>query len=104
MGGCVARCFHPPLHENDCLKKEVATLRLRLESEQTYRSDWDVVQSADGRVARTYECKICFENPIQCVLLPCGHAMSCHECAHIMGSVCGVCKSQVETVTSLTLV
>ena len=104
MGGCVARCLPALVHENYRLKKEVAALRLRLDSERAYRTDWDLVQQADGRVARTYECKICFEQPIQCVLLPCGHAMSCHTCAYKMGSVCGVCKSEVETVTSLTLV
>ena len=43
--------------------------------------DWAAVDASAGRLARRYECRICFARPIDAVLLPCGHALCCGPCA-----------------------
>ena len=64
--------------------------------------DFAALDAAERRLARAYECKICFAHPIESVFLPCGHAMCCTSCAASRGT-CPVCVLKVETVTHLTL-
>jgi hypothetical protein len=46
-------------------------------------------------------CKICFENAINSVLIPCGHLALCYSCAISVrntSSSCPICRKQISTV------
>ncbi|KAI9182997.1 hypothetical protein H9P43_003913 [Blastocladiella emersonii ATCC 22665] len=43
------------------------------------------------------ECKVCMENPIDCVLLECGHVGVCSECANQMHD-CPFCRERITRV------
>lgn len=46
-----------------------------------------------------FVCKVCFENPINTVLLECGHSALCVECAkEITGKPCPFCRRPVSRV------
>ena len=54
------------------------------------------------------ECKICFEQQLDCVLLPCGHACCCYECGirvkfSSLGGQgrCPICRVGIKSVTQI---
>lgn len=63
---------------------------------------WNTVDSAESELARRYECKLCMERPIQCVLLPCGHTLSCSVCG-VKLAHCPLCEVIVTGRTVLHL-
>ena len=50
------------------------------------------------RLTRQYECKICFDRRVEVVLLPCGHALCCVQCAPSLKN-CPVCGEEVFATT-----
>jgi len=64
------------------------------------------VCQANEQVER--ECKICFEQQLDCVLLPCGHACCCYECGirvkfSSLGGLgrCPICRVGIKSVTQI---
>lgn len=54
----------------------------------------------DTQLLRMYECKVCFERTIDTVLLPCGHALLCAQCAaDLPKRSCPACELPIETTT-----
>ena len=56
------------------------------------------------------ECKICFEQQLDCVLLPCGHACCCYECGirvkfSSLGGLgrCPICRVGITSVLQIFL-
>ncbi len=45
-------------------------------------------------------CKICFENPMDSVLIPCGHIISCVSCASALKE-CAVCRYEIKQVVKV---
>ena len=45
--------------------------------------------------ART--CKICMDNEVEVVLLPCGHSVSCVNCADKL-KICPVCRKFIKRI------
>lgn len=95
-----------------CCSAEVRKYRTRitmLEGELArLRAPWKALDDADHVLARQYECKICFDQPIDTVFLPCGHAMACFSCASRLkregeARACPVCASEIEQDTRLVL-
>jgi len=39
-------------------------------------------------------CKICFENPIDCVIYKCGHMVVCLKCG-VGLSICPICRTTI---------
>eukprot|EP00301_Raphidiophrys_heterophryoidea_P006728 c12692_g1_i1.p3 GENE.c12692_g1_i1~~c12692_g1_i1.p3 ORF type:complete len:172 (-),score=31.52 c12692_g1_i1:318-833(-) len=39
-------------------------------------------------------CIVCFERPIECVLIPCGHSCVCMTCSGVLNSECPVCRNR----------
>jgi len=39
-------------------------------------------------------CKICYENPMDCVLLECGHMISCIKCGKVLAE-CPICRQNI---------
>ena len=74
--------------------------RLRRENDALRDQLKDAQRHAD--LERAYECKICFERPIEVVLLPCGHSLACQRCARTL-DVCCVCLAAVDTRTYLMM-
>ncbi|KAF5897739.1 E3 ubiquitin-protein ligase rififylin isoform X1 [Clarias magur] len=55
------------------------------------------LQNLDSTAATTMEenlCKICMDSPIDCVLLECGHMVTCTKCGKRM-SECPICRQYV---------
>jgi Zinc finger, C3HC4 type (RING finger) len=42
------------------------------------------------------DCFICYEKPIDCILVPCGHMVACMECAEKLDGICCICKQESE--------
>jgi len=43
-------------------------------------------------------CKVCFENPIDTVILECGHQVICHDCSKDIGSLCPLCRGPISKI------
>jgi hypothetical protein len=43
-------------------------------------------------------CKICFERPIDMVILPCGHLVVCANCADTVKDLCPLCRQPITSV------
>ena len=103
---CMGRRVDEYRKELRRLQVEVDNLRRRLaiaeeECERLYGRE--LLKTNDTCLTKLYECKICMDAPIQCILLPCGHGMCCRLCAkHI--KECPVCRSVVDTVTMIHMV
>ena len=50
---------------------------------------------SDAEVA--YLCKICMDAPVDCVLLECGHMLTCVKCGRQLAE-CPVCRQYVTRV------
>jgi len=82
------------------LKERITRLEDTIRAERAHA--WTQSDATGSRLARMYECKVCFDSPIQSVLLPCGHAMMCSSCSKTCSS-CPVCQLEVERVTDIYL-
>jgi len=54
------------------------------------------------------ECKVCFDNQINCVLVPCGHLCVCQDCSklltkHAYSAKCPICKQDIKSVVKTYL-
>ena len=59
--------------------------------------------SDETEVVRDYErdlCKICMDNTIDCVLLNCGHLVTCTKCGKRLNE-CPICRSLVVRVNHI---
>ena len=43
-------------------------------------------------------CKVCFNNRVETVLVPCGHAVVCGYCAETIDDVCPICRKGVSQI------
>jgi hypothetical protein len=48
-----------------------------------------------------WRCRICYEQPISHVIIPCGHAVTCESCAFTLSDHCCVCRSPMTQVIRL---
>jgi len=69
--------------------------------EQQQLEDFNYAQSLQeiennegGTLSQRSECKICFENEINAVLLPCAHMVACLACSRKI-SHCPVCRKRI---------
>jgi len=46
-------------------------------------------------------CIICSDSPYSAVLVPCGHASFCHECAMTCDDICPICRTPIEMCLKL---
>lgn len=63
-------------------------------------SSW--TSSEDGKV-----CVICYDDPRECLFIPCGHCIACHACAiRIMkqeGKSCPICRGTIDKMSKLQI-
>jgi len=43
-------------------------------------------------------CKICLENPIDTVIVECGHQVICESCSPLVGAMCPLCRQPIVKV------
>ena len=43
-------------------------------------------------------CKICFEKPIDTVILECGHQIVCELCSGSVGNLCPLCRQPITRI------
>lgn len=59
-----------------------------------YKDKANLQQAVDGPPAEELLCRICMDSPIDCVLLECGHMITCTNCGKRM-SECPICRQYV---------
>ncbi|KAH9488684.1 Baculoviral IAP repeat-containing protein 7 [Bulinus truncatus] len=57
-----------------------------------------VLKERNNQIRQQIMCKICLDNDVSVVFLPCGHLVSCADCASAMRN-CPVCRSNVRGIT-----
>ncbi|CAN0383541.1 unnamed protein product, partial [Scytosiphon promiscuus] len=64
----------------------------------TYDVTADEIRSSEGA---SRACKVCWERPIDTVLRPCNHSVSCMSCSRVLQErheVCPICRCEIERV------
>lgn len=91
MGSCLSSHEREKtlLEENTFLRHRIETLLLQTASKN------------DTEVRRLFECKICFDDLVSTVFLPCGHCMSCKKCAAEF-TKCPLCAVPTDAITYVT--
>ncbi|KAH9488695.1 Baculoviral IAP repeat-containing protein 7 [Bulinus truncatus] len=56
------------------------------------------LKERNNQIRQQIMCKICLDNDVSVVFLPCGHLVSCADCANAMRN-CPVCRSNVRGIT-----
>ena len=87
-------CFLSSYQREAALSGENTYLRHRIETLQTASNN-------DTELCRLFECKLCFDNLVSTVFLPCGHCMSCKECA-VEFTKCPLCAVPIDDITYVT--
>jgi len=59
-----------------------------------------------GNIGTKLECKVCLDQSVNTVLLPCGHACCCQDCSVKLkfttwDAKCPICRSRIQTVSML---
>ena len=92
MGSCLSshQRKNSLLEENKYLRHRVEELLLQ-----------NVSKNNDTEMRRLFECKICFDDIVSTVFLPCGHCMTCKNCATTF-SKCPLCAVPIDNVTYVT--
>lgn len=86
------------------LKEEIERLERELERVQLAKAEErrskDDARRRESEWESKWECKVCMENDVESVFLPCGHAMACSSCSGRLRD-CPVCRSPVTGVTQI---
>ncbi len=70
------------------------------------KSDQDFLTGKDEKLSEdenldSNTCKICMENKIKCVIIPCGHTATCIECSNTLkkkDSLCPICRGKIDSI------
>ena len=82
--------FHGVLEKSELVKR-VETLYLQ------HKKDSETFNTEKTFVSENYEenlCKICLDNPVNCVFLECGHMMTCIDCSKSIKE-CPICRQHI---------
>ena len=52
----------------------------------------------DARATSSLECRICFDRPVNVLLLPCKHLVMSDSCAAMSNKTCPLCRSRVSEI------
>ena len=55
-------------------------------------------QQEDARATSGLECRICFDRPVNVLLLPCKHLVMCESCAAMSNKTCPLCRGRVSEI------
>ena len=64
-------------------------------SSQATQNRWEItLRPEEVKVPDSELCNICMSNPINCLILECGHMATCLTCANSL-SKCPICRNQI---------
>lgn len=89
FASCLGTRHHPVVQQ---LQDEIRDLKTATVD------NWKLVEAAESEIVRRYECKLCMQRPIDAVIIPCGHALACRQCAVTLDS-CPVCRCVIKQLT-----
>ena len=73
------------LNEDDSLKRPAPKRARRSTPEQ----------QEGVRATSCLECRICFDRPVDVLLLPCKHLVMCSSCAAMSNRTCPLCRERI---------
>lgn len=79
------------------------TKRIRRLNEEAVRRRRDASQRSRRRCARDrqlnelQQCLVCYQNPREIILLPCGHVCLCLDCSERINDLCPVCRAEIQS-------
>eukprot|EP01090_Pellita_catalonica_P004347 TRINITY_DN14179_c0_g1_i1.p1 TRINITY_DN14179_c0_g1~~TRINITY_DN14179_c0_g1_i1.p1 ORF type:complete len:301 (-),score=65.47 TRINITY_DN14179_c0_g1_i1:84-896(-) len=76
------------------LKKEQAAAAAKAKKAEEPEADESEDEEANM-------CKICYENPIEMAIIPCGHTLLCERCATNKLLTCPICRVAVEGIMKI---
>jgi hypothetical protein len=66
-----------------------------------------ILAELDGNATKTAsECKVCLEETVNCVVLPCRHTCMCYTCANLCQNAkgeCPICRSNIDEIIQIYL-
>lgn len=87
-------------HESAAIIAAIYTLhrsKMPIDNEQMILNELE-----NGSQSIEKECTVCYDNDINCVLVPCGHAILCIDCANTLpNGICSYCETPVERVLKI---
>ncbi|XP_066252969.1 mitochondrial E3 ubiquitin protein ligase 1-like [Euwallacea similis] len=89
IAGIVIRKY---LKQQKLLKDEEERRSLR---EETRKRNRRSTRTKD-QLSDTQLCVVCRSNPIEVILLPCGHVCLCEDCSDDISSLCPICRAVIE--------
>ena len=91
--------MQPLLKENEKLKATIKTLLEREKIRVKEEAEWKILekqfQEKDKMMRDAHTCQICMDQEIGKMLLPCGHVISCENCAPMLKN-CPMCRKPVK--------
>jgi hypothetical protein len=79
-----------------CETNETKSKNRKTESQYvTYRHEHEEIKSND--IDDEAICKICYDAPLDCVLVPCRHQCTCIKCGDAL-DYCPICRTEIEEV------
>ena len=88
-------------HQKDVQIQHMNLIIERIKSiEEQTKSDYflDVNAHSDNSLSSKIEekCLICFENPLELALQPCGHVCTCQKCGSKLPGECPMCRKKIQ--------
>ncbi|KAI9593992.1 hypothetical protein BDF19DRAFT_143213 [Syncephalis fuscata] len=91
------------LHQvNEQLESMQAELsKMACEQQVRLEAAGQETESETPSVPTEWRCRICYEQPISHVIIPCGHAVTCEKCALTLNEHCCVCRRAITQIIRL---
>ena len=80
----------------DCVGRETTTPIAMADAHEGLLDSRDTSGMVRETVDSSISCAVCFETPINSILMPCAHEVACMRCAQRLG-VCPICRAPVCT-------
>eukprot|EP00092_Neocalanus_flemingeri_P011981 GFUD01012916.1.p1 GENE.GFUD01012916.1~~GFUD01012916.1.p1 ORF type:complete len:283 (-),score=46.76 GFUD01012916.1:55-903(-) len=104
----ISQAATPRLRRNSLSRMGAAAcpVRSRAASISSVEKTGPAVSLEEGKFQDKLECKICFDSPVNTVLLPCGHACCCQDCSVKLkfatwDSKCPICRNRIQSISML---
>lgn len=89
----------PTIPENENPSKEESTTalpRTNKAKRHTIMTQWSVIEQ--------FQCKICFDSPVEVIFLPCNHVCCCQKCSEkLTVHECPICRTKIKAVQAIYL-
>lgn len=90
--------------EVDMLKREITVLRQKCTSQDELEKMNGKLQARNSYLEKRLSCKICSENELELMLIPCKHVYCCKECFDKQRKKwCNICNQNVQRVDNFHL-